>query len=186
MSAPSETPQAQAIPRRVRLDLITPAERAIYDAVQAVEALVADVRLTDAVILLGAARESVADFVDGIDKRRYVSEQARYRVQVEERYGAVAQWQAEAETNRQAWLKAEAALAASEAGRRREGCINCGEQNDGGYMSGQEGHVDEGAVGPFCSVCWQLLRENAEGALHCPHCECVCIDCSSCWQADGV
>jgi hypothetical protein len=38
------------------------------------------------------------------------SEAARevYRVQVEERYGAVAQWQAEAEMNRQAWLKAEA------------------------------------------------------------------------------
>ena len=39
------------------------------------------------------------------------AEKERYRVQVEERYGAVAQWQAEAETNRQAWLKAQEAEA---------------------------------------------------------------------------
>jgi hypothetical protein len=30
-----------------------------------------------------------------------------------------------------------------------EGCINCGESNDGGYMSGFEGDADEGAVGPL-------------------------------------
>lgn len=64
------------VPRRARLDLFTKAERAIYDAVQEVEALAADVRLTDAVVLLQAARESVADYVDGIEKRRYVSESA--------------------------------------------------------------------------------------------------------------
>lgn len=59
--------------RRIDLTRMTPAEKAIYDAVQAVEAMPADVRLTDAVILLQAARESVADFVDGIkDQRRYV------------------------------------------------------------------------------------------------------------------
>ncbi len=52
------------IPRRIRIDLLTPAERAIYDAVQAVEALPPDVRLTQAVILLQQAREFVADFVD--------------------------------------------------------------------------------------------------------------------------
>jgi hypothetical protein len=55
----------------------------------------------------------------------------------------------------------EAALRA--AGPRRttpDGCINCGEANDGGYMTGREGHVDEGAVGPFCSQCWQLLQES--------------------------
>lgn len=62
------------IPRRVRLDLLTPAEKAIYDAMQSVEALPADVRLTDAVNLLHAAREAVADYVDGIARRRYVSE----------------------------------------------------------------------------------------------------------------
>ncbi len=53
-------------PRRIRLDLFTPAERAIYDAVQAVEALPPDERLTNAVILLGRARDLVADFVDGV------------------------------------------------------------------------------------------------------------------------
>lgn len=53
------------IPRRSRIDQFTPAERAIWDAAQAVEAMGADVRLTDAVVLLQAARESVADFVDG-------------------------------------------------------------------------------------------------------------------------
>jgi hypothetical protein len=53
------------IPRRIRMDQWTAAERAIYDAVQAVEALAADVRLTDAVVLLQAARDSVADYVDG-------------------------------------------------------------------------------------------------------------------------
>lgn len=56
---------ADEIPRRVRVDKFTSAERAIYDAIQAVEAVGADVRLTDAVVLLGAAQSSVADFVDG-------------------------------------------------------------------------------------------------------------------------
>jgi hypothetical protein len=53
------------IPRRIRVDLFTPAEKAIWDAVQAVEAAGASVTLTDAVLLLQAARESVADHVDG-------------------------------------------------------------------------------------------------------------------------
>lgn len=53
-------------PRRIRIDLFTPAEKAIWDAVQAVEAAGCDVRLTNAVILLGKARDLVADFVDGV------------------------------------------------------------------------------------------------------------------------
>jgi hypothetical protein len=53
-----------AIPRRARLGQLTPAERAIHDAVRAVENLPADVRLTDAVILLQQARERVADYYD--------------------------------------------------------------------------------------------------------------------------
>ena len=53
-------------PRRCRIDLFTPAEKAIYEAVQAVEALPPDERLTNAVILLGRARDLVADFVDGV------------------------------------------------------------------------------------------------------------------------
>lgn len=54
------------IPRRCRLDLMTPAELAIVAAMDAVEALPADVRLTDAVVLLAKARDRVADFVDGV------------------------------------------------------------------------------------------------------------------------
>lgn len=61
------------IPRRNRMDQWTPAERAIFDAVQAVEAVGADVRLTDAVVLLLAARDSVADYIDGrSEMRRHV------------------------------------------------------------------------------------------------------------------
>jgi hypothetical protein len=41
-------------------------EYAIREAVQEVEAMGADVRLTQAVILLGEAKDKVADFVDGI------------------------------------------------------------------------------------------------------------------------
>jgi hypothetical protein len=59
------------IPRRARIDKFVPAEKAIYDAVAAVEALPPDPRLTDAVILLQRARDVVADFVDGIDTKRY-------------------------------------------------------------------------------------------------------------------
>lgn len=53
-------------PRRSRLDLNTPAERAIYDAMQEVEKVGADTRLTEAVILLSKARDLVADYVDSI------------------------------------------------------------------------------------------------------------------------
>lgn len=63
-SEPDRAGGAVNIPRRCRLDLMVAAERAIYDAAQAVEAMPADVRLTDAVILLGQARDKVADFVD--------------------------------------------------------------------------------------------------------------------------
>ena len=52
------------VPRRNRLDLFVPAEKAIFDAMQEVEKMDADVRLTHAVILLQKAQEKVADFVD--------------------------------------------------------------------------------------------------------------------------
>lgn len=52
------------LPRRNRLDQMTPAERAIYDAAQDVELLPADERLTKAVVLLGEARDLVSDYVD--------------------------------------------------------------------------------------------------------------------------
>jgi hypothetical protein len=63
-----------AVPRRNRLDRCTPAELAIYAAMDAVEALPADVRLTEAVALLRQARERVADFVDGIAPSRKLKE----------------------------------------------------------------------------------------------------------------
>jgi hypothetical protein len=48
------------------MDQWTPAEHAIQAAVDAVEVMGADERLTRAVILLADARRAVADFVDGI------------------------------------------------------------------------------------------------------------------------
>lgn len=51
-------------PRRNCVDLYTPAEQAIADAIAAVEAAGAHPRLTDAVILLGQAQNAVADFVE--------------------------------------------------------------------------------------------------------------------------
>ena len=61
--------EKHTVPRRSRLDLFTPAERAICDAVDVVEAAGAHPHLTTAVILLGQAREAVADFVDGAPER---------------------------------------------------------------------------------------------------------------------
>ena len=52
------------IPRRNRLDLNVPAEKAIYDAMQEVEKLPADVKLTEALTLLAKAKDLVSDFVD--------------------------------------------------------------------------------------------------------------------------
>lgn len=56
-------------PRRIRVDRMTPAELAIREAMLAVEAAGADERLTAAVMLLGRAREHVADFVDCVPFR---------------------------------------------------------------------------------------------------------------------
>ena len=52
-------------PRRNQLDKCTPAELAIYKAMEEVEKAGADVKLTDAIIKLQEAKELVADFVDG-------------------------------------------------------------------------------------------------------------------------
>lgn len=52
------------IPRRSCIYLLTPAEKAVYDSVQAVEKVGADVRLTDAVVLLQQVREKLADYFD--------------------------------------------------------------------------------------------------------------------------
>lgn len=55
------------IPRRIRIDLMTPAELAIRNAMLAVEEVGADPLLTDAVILLQQARDKVADYVDRME-----------------------------------------------------------------------------------------------------------------------
>lgn len=54
------------IPRRIRMDLMTPAELAICEAVRLVEELPPSVHLTRAVVLLAQARDAVADYVDGV------------------------------------------------------------------------------------------------------------------------
>lgn len=51
-------------PRRSRLDLCEPAEKAIYDAMQEVEKIGADERLTNAVVKLQEAKELVSDYID--------------------------------------------------------------------------------------------------------------------------
>jgi hypothetical protein len=52
------------LPRRIQLDLMTPAEKSIYDACLEVEKVGADERLTKAVVMLSEARNLVADYVD--------------------------------------------------------------------------------------------------------------------------
>lgn len=51
-------------PRRNRIDLHTPAETAIREAIIAVEEAGCHPLLTDAVVLLGQAKDKVADFVE--------------------------------------------------------------------------------------------------------------------------
>lgn len=53
-------------PTRSCLQLMTPAERAITDAMAEVEKAGASLALTDAVVLLGKARDRVADHMEGI------------------------------------------------------------------------------------------------------------------------
>ena len=64
-------------PRHINIDRMTEAELAIRWAVLAVEAAGADVRLTDAVVLLGEARDAVSDYVDKIKaiRRTYIRRQ---------------------------------------------------------------------------------------------------------------
>lgn len=59
-----------SVPRRNDLARNVDAEHAIRTAVAEVEFLAADERLSDAVALLNAARESVADYVDGVTHQR--------------------------------------------------------------------------------------------------------------------
>ena len=75
-------------PRRNRLDLNTPAEKAIYDAIQEVEKVGADTRLTGAVIKLSEARNLVADFIDGIAKPQptFLERLKTERIELKERF----------------------------------------------------------------------------------------------------
>lgn len=59
------------LPRRNCVYKFTPAEKAIWDAVQAVENAGCDVRLTKAVILLEDALAWVADFVDSVPEEAH-------------------------------------------------------------------------------------------------------------------
>lgn len=58
------TRHGSPFPRRNCVDLWCPAEKAISDAVQAVEREGAHPALTDAVVLLGQAQEKVADWYE--------------------------------------------------------------------------------------------------------------------------
>jgi hypothetical protein len=61
------------IPRRVRLDVLLPAEGDIDHAQRIIESLPADVRLDDAMALLRAARDSVSDYINNsVPVRRQV------------------------------------------------------------------------------------------------------------------
>lgn len=51
-------------PRRDREDLMHPAEKAIQDAIMAIEELPADVELTNAQILIQQAKDKVSDYLD--------------------------------------------------------------------------------------------------------------------------
>lgn len=53
-----------SIPRRNRIDLYTPAELAIYNAMAEVEKMPADEKLTEAVMFLQKAKDCVSDYVD--------------------------------------------------------------------------------------------------------------------------
>lgn len=50
--------------RRIRIDLMTKEEKAIYDCMGLVEELGCDELLTDAVILLSEAKDKLSDFID--------------------------------------------------------------------------------------------------------------------------
>lgn len=63
---PKKAPEREDgdFPRRYRLDLMTPAERTIFDAIQQIELLGADVKLTNAQVLLTDAKNLVSDYID--------------------------------------------------------------------------------------------------------------------------
>lgn len=61
-------------PRRNRLDLNTPAELAIHEAIQKVEMVGCHERLTKVIVLLGKAKTHLSDYVDDEIARKKVEE----------------------------------------------------------------------------------------------------------------
>lgn len=64
---PRPARRPDGVPTRADMQWMTPAELAIRDAMQAVEAVGASLALTDAMTLLGKAQERVADYVEGVE-----------------------------------------------------------------------------------------------------------------------
>lgn len=67
---------------------MAPAEKAIHEAMQEVEKVGADIRLTNAIVKLGEAKELVADFIDGIQmdsdfKTRLINEKGQLDINIE-------------------------------------------------------------------------------------------------------
>lgn len=56
--------QSAPLPRRIQLNLNFPAERAIFNAIRAVEKLPANEKLTKAIMLLAEAKEALGDYFD--------------------------------------------------------------------------------------------------------------------------
>lgn len=57
----------KSIPRRACLELLTTEERIIHDAIQAIERMpAADIKLTQAQVLLAQAKNLISDFIDDV------------------------------------------------------------------------------------------------------------------------
>lgn len=57
----------RAVPRRCCVELLTPEERQIFKAIEMIESMGADSRLTEAVVSLMKARTWLADYIDGVE-----------------------------------------------------------------------------------------------------------------------
>ena len=68
LSSDPSLPMNRSIARRSQMQKWHAAERAIFDAIQVVETMGADPRLTQAINLLKTAKSQVADFVDGVTR----------------------------------------------------------------------------------------------------------------------
>lgn len=102
-SSDPSLPMNRPIPRRSQMQQWCSAEKAIYDAMQVVEEMGADPRLTAAVNLLAAAKSQVSDFMEGITRPPlHEDEQGFHYVIDGERRGADLPFQEETKV----WLDA--------------------------------------------------------------------------------